>query len=274
MNLEENQFKQKLNSGTCQFGLWLGLPNPICAEIAATAGFDWLLIDAEHAPYSLKDIQGQLQALAPYPSSALLRPPEGSTSNIKQLLDLGCQTLLIPMVESVEQAKQLINAMYYPPKGVRGLGTSMARAAKWNGIKNYVEQANDNVCLILQIETQQGLEQLDEILELQDFDGIFIGPSDLSASLGYIGQPNHPDVVDKIEQAILKIKSKGKACGLLSVDTSMTRHYEKLGVDFIGLGVDAALLAQSLRSLSAEFCGHASNNISSDKDTSNKHAGY
>ncbi|MBB6523057.1 aldolase/citrate lyase family protein [Pseudoteredinibacter isoporae] len=255
MQLQENTFKSRLNSGECQFGLWLGLPDPICAEISATAGFDWLLIDAEHAPYSLQNIQQHLQAIAPYNSSALVRPAEGTTSNIKQLLDLGCQTLLIPMVENIEQARTLVEAMRYPPQGVRGLGTSMARAAKWNGIADYAQRANENACLIIQVETRKGLENLDDLLMVDGIDGVFIGPSDLSASLGYIGQPNHPDVQEAIEMAIQKIKNSEKACGLLSVSQDMARHYQTLGVDFIGVGVDAALLAQSVRGLAKEFCG-------------------
>lgn len=254
MQLQENRFKERLNSGECQFGLWLGLPNPICAEISATAGFDWLLIDAEHAPYSLQDIQQQLQAIAPYNSSALVRPAEGTTSGIKQLLDLGCQTLLIPMVEQADQAKALVDAMRYPPEGIRGLGTSMARAARWNGIADYANLANRNVCLVIQVETRTGLENLEELVAIDGIDAVFIGPSDLSASLGYIGQPNHPEVREAIESAIRKIKGAGKACGLLSVSQDMARHYESLGVDFIGVGVDAALLAQSVRGLAKEFC--------------------
>ncbi|GAA6152894.1 HpcH/HpaI aldolase/citrate lyase family protein [Pseudoteredinibacter isoporae] len=254
MLLQENHFKNRLNSGECQFGLWLGLPNPICAEISATAGFDWLLIDAEHAPYSLQDIQQHLQALSPYRSAALVRPAEGSSSNIKQLLDLGCQTLLIPMVEHVEQAQALAEAMRYPPQGIRGLGTSMARAARWNGISNYVTQANDNVCLIIQVETRTGLENLDALLSVEGIEGVFIGPSDLSASLGFIGQADHPTVRAAIDSAIHKIKASGKACGLLSVSQDMARHYQKCGVDFIGVGVDAALLAQSVRALAEDFC--------------------
>lgn len=256
MKLPINTFKARLQTNDCQFGLWLGLPNPICAEISATAGFDWLLIDAEHAPYSLQDIQQQLQAIAPYKSHGIVRPADGSTSRIKQLLDLGCQTILVPMVESAAQAEDLVRAVNYPPIGIRGLGTSMARAAKWNGIANYANIANENICLIVQIETQKGLENLESILAIDGLDGVFIGPSDLSASMGYIGQPDHPEVRNAIENALAAIKQANKASGLLAITEDMANHYQKLGVDFIGLGVDAALLAKAVRGLASSYCQH------------------
>ncbi|NRA71622.1 MAG: 4-hydroxy-2-oxoheptanedioate aldolase [Gammaproteobacteria bacterium] len=254
MKLPKNKFKAALSSNKTQFGLWMGLPDSICAEIGAGAGFDWLLIDAEHAPYNLRGIQHNLQAMAPYDVSAIVRPAEGTTAIIKQLLDIGAQSLLIPMVNTAEQARQLVQDSLYPPQGIRGLGTSMARAAHWNGIPDYLHKANDEICLIVQAETQQAIENLEEIVAVEGVDGVFIGPSDLSASMGYVGNPGHPDVVAVVEQAIQTIIKAGKAAGVLAVDEKLAKGYAKKGAKFIGVGVDASLLATSVRNLATQFC--------------------
>ena len=264
--LPVNQFKKNLYSKKAQYGLWMGLPDSICAEISAGAGFDWLLIDAEHAPYDLRGVQSHLQAIAPYNVSVLVRPAEGSTASIKQLLDIGAQTLLIPMVNSAEQAEQLVRDCLYPPQGIRGLGTSIARAAHWNGIPNYLKEANKEICLIVQVETQQAIDNLEEIVAVEGVHGVFIGPSDLSASMGYIGQPDHPKVIDTVEHAIATILKAGKAAGVLAVDEKLAKAYSQKGANFIGVGVDASLLAASVRNLAAQFC--------SDKTQQEVIAGY
>lgn len=253
MDLPKNTFKKQLLEPGSQYGLWLGLPDTICAEICATAGFDWLLIDGEHAPYSVRDIHNHLQAIAPYQVPALVRPVEGRTALLKQLLDVGAQTLLIPMVESAGQAEQLVNDVLYPPLGIRGLGPSMARAARWNGVKNYLHEANNEICLLVQAETKLAMENLEQIANVEGLDGVFIGPSDLSASMGHVGNPGHPDVVAVIEAGIKTIKAAGKAVGILAVDEQLVEHYTNLGVDFIGVGVDAALLAASVRQLGSRY---------------------
>ncbi|MCR8924268.1 4-hydroxy-2-oxoheptanedioate aldolase [Dasania sp. GY-MA-18] len=259
MDLPLNQFKRRLSSGKAQFGLWLGLPDTICAEIGAGAGFDWLLIDAEHAPYSVRDVQNHLSAIEPYKVPAIVRPAEGSTALLKQLLDVGAQTLLIPMVDTAEQAKQLVQAVRYPPEGIRGLGTSMARAARWNRVNGYLEHANKEICLIVQAETTTAMKNLEEIVAVDGVDGVFIGPSDLSASMGHIGNPGHPEVVSAIEAGFKTILAAGKAAGVLAVDEALAKAYVEKGASFVGVGVDAALLSNATRQLASRF-------IDSDND--------
>ena len=163
MDMPINTFKQRLHSGEAQIGLWLGLADAYCAELAANAGFDWLLIDGEHAPNDLRSLLAQLQAIAPYPSQAVIRPVIGDTALIKQVLDLGAQTLLIPMVESADQARELVRAIHYPPRGIRGVGSALARASRWNSIAGYLDQADQQMCLLVQIESLEGLANLDAI---------------------------------------------------------------------------------------------------------------
>ncbi len=253
MKLPINKFKQTLQNGKAQFGLWLGLPDAICAEICASAGFDWVLIDSEHAPYSLKDIQRHLQAIEPYDVPALIRPAEGSTALIKQLLDIGAQTLLIPMVETAEQARQLVKAVRYPPDGIRGAGPSMARAARWNRVDNYLHEANRQICLIVQVETIEAVNNLADIATVEGIDGVFIGPSDLSASMGHLGNPGHPAVIAAIKNSLDIITSAGKAAGILSVDEKLAKQYVEHGASFIGVGVDAALLSHATQALAKRF---------------------
>lgn len=254
MKLPQNKFKQSLSASKTQFGLWMGLPDSICAEIGAGAGFDWLLIDAEHAPYDLRGIQSHLQAIAPYGVPAIVRPPEGTTAIIKQLLDIGTQTLLIPMVNTAEQARQLVQDSLYPPQGIRGLGTSMARAAHWNGVEGYLQKANDEICLIVQAETKEAIENLEEIVAVEGVHGVFIGPSDLSASMGYVGNPGHPEVVAAVEKGIETIIKAGKAAGVLAMDKVLAEGYAAKGASFVGVGVDASLLSTAVRNLANEFC--------------------
>lgn len=253
MNLPENLFKKALRNQHTLYGLWLGLPDSSCAEICATAGFDWLLIDCEHACYSERDVLQHLQAIAPYPSAPLVRAASQDPSHLKKLLDIGAQTLMIPMVDSADQAAALVQAVNYPPLGVRGLGTSMARAARWNGVPDYLLKANEEICLIVQAETQQALENLEAILAVEGVDGVFIGPSDLSASMGLIGQANHPDVVDRVCKGLKTISDAGKTAGVLAVTPDLAAQYEKAGAHFIGVGVDASLLAQGSKRLLAQY---------------------
>jgi len=253
MELPVNQFKQALQSDQTQWGLWLGLPDSSCAEICAGAGFDWLLIDGEHAPFDNRAIMTHLQAMAPYPVSPIVRPPEGRTALIKQLLDMGAQTLLIPMVDTPEQASELVQAVRYPPEGIRGLGTSLARGANWNRIPGYLHNANREICLIVQAETRTAMDNLAEITAIDGVDAVFIGPSDLSASMGYVGNPDHPEVVAAIEQGIRTINAAGKAAGLMSLNQQQARHYVEVGAKFVGIGVDTLLLANGAKSLINAF---------------------
>lgn len=247
-----NRFKQDLKNKQ-QIGLWLGLANAYCAEIAANAGFDWLLIDAEHAPNDIQSILAQLQAIAAYPSQAVVRPVIGEVHLIKQLLDIGAQTLLIPMVETAQQAQRLVLATRYPPEGIRGVGAALARASKWNTRTDYLHTADQEICLLIQIESKLGVDNLAQILAVEGIDGVFIGPADLSAALGHRGDPAHPEVQSVIIDCIKQIRQSGKAAGILFADEKMARQYLQLGVEFIAVGVDATILSQSLQRLHAKY---------------------
>ncbi len=212
-----NPFKERLRKGEEQIGLWLSSTTAYMAEIAATSGYDWLLIDGEHAPNTIQDLYHQLQAVAPYASQPVIRPVEGSKPLIKQVLDIGAQTLLIPMVDTAEQARQVVSATRYPPYGERGVGASVARAARWGRIENYMAQVNDSLCLLVQVESKTALDNLDEILGVEGIDGVFIGPADLSASLGYPDNAGHPEVQRIIETSIRRIRAAGKAAGFLKL---------------------------------------------------------
>jgi 4-hydroxy-2-oxoheptanedioate aldolase len=253
MDMPINTFKQRLRDGQAQIGLWLGLADPYCAELAANAGFDWLLLDGEHAPNDLRSLLGQLQAVAPYPAQPIVRPVIGDTALIKQLLDIGVQTLLVPMVESAEQARQLVRAMRYPPHGVRGVGSALARASRWNSIPGYLDQADEQMCLLLQVENREGLANLDAICAVEGVDGVFIGPADLSAAMGQRGNPGHPEVQAAIEDAIVRIARAGKAAGILSADATLARRYIELGAAFVAVGVDTTVLMRGLQGLAGTF---------------------
>jgi len=250
-----NRFKVALREGPAQYGLWLALADAYAAEACATCGFDWLLIDGEHGPNDLRSTLAALQAVAPYASHPVVRIPEGQTALIKQVLELGAQTVLVPMVESAAQAAELARAMRYPPEGVRGVGSGLARSSRWNLYGDYLTAANAQVCLLVQVETVTAIAQLAEIVAVDGVDGVFIGPVDLSASMGLMGQPNHPQVRAVIEQAIATITAAGKAAGILCTDEALARHYAHLGARFVAIGVDTSLLTQSARALASRFCG-------------------
>lgn len=253
MDMPINRFKQRLKSGETQIGLWLGLADAYCAELAANAGFDWLLIDGEHAPNDLRGLLGQLQAVAPYPSHPVIRPVIGDIALIKQVLDIGAQTLLVPMVESAEQARELVRAIHYPPQGIRGVGSALARASRWNSIPGYLDKADEQMCLLVQIENREGLVNLDAIAAVEGVDGVFIGPADLSASMGHRGNPGHPEVQAAIEDAIVRIQKAGKAAGILSADETLARRYIELGAAFVAVGVDTTVLMRGLQTLAGKF---------------------
>jgi 4-hydroxy-2-oxoheptanedioate aldolase len=253
MDISKNTFKAALKGNELQIGLWLALANSYTAEICASAGFDWLVVDGEHAPNDIRSILGQLQALAPYPVHSIVRPPVGDVHLIKQLLDIGAQTLLIPMVETAEQARNLVSAMRYPPLGVRGVGSAIARSSRWQGMAKYLDEADAEICLLTQIETREGLRNLDAIAAVEGVDGLFIGPSDLSASLGHRGDLMHPEVQSAIADAIGRIRKAGKAAGILSTTEEVSRRYISLGCNFIAVGADTMLLADGARDLAAKF---------------------
>ena len=248
-----NAFRQSLARGEPQIGLWLALANNYTAEIAATAGFDWLLIDGEHAPNDVRSILGQLQALAAYSSHAVVRPVDANVALIKQLLDVGAQSLLVPMIETADQARSVVAATRYPPHGVRGVGSAIARVSRWNQHANYLHEADDHICVLLQVESQRGIDNLDEIAAVNGVAGVFFGPADLSASMGHRGNPGAPEVQDAIETGIARVRAAGKAPGILATDPKLARRYLELGALFVAVGVDALLLAHASRELAASF---------------------
>lgn len=248
-----NLFKGSLKQGRSQIGLWLAMASPYSAELCANAGFDWLLLDGEHSPVDLRTVLEQMQAIAPYDSQVVVRPPVGDSVLIKQLLDIGVMTLLIPMVETEEQARMLVAATRYPPRGVRGVGAGIARASRWGYVADYLQTADEQVCLLLQIETTKGIENLDKILQVEGVDGVFLGAADLSASMGHLGNPNHSDVFAVMCDAIARIRLAGKAAGVLTTNEAQAKQFLTLGCTFVAVGVDTLILAQSTRALREQF---------------------
>lgn len=253
MHMPINTFKTALAQGETQIGLFVGLGHGYGAELLGSSGFDWLLIDGEHGPNDLRSIIAQMQALAPHPERLVVRTADHNPAAIKQLLDGGAQTLMVPMVESAEQARALVRAMRYGPQGIRGVGTAMARAAHWNGVQDYFAQADAQMCLIVQIESVTGAAQLEAILQVPGVDAAFIGPSDLAASMGYLGQPGHPEVKALVQDLITRITAAGKAPGVFSADPQTAAQYQQLGARFLLVGVDTLLLRNAAVALAARF---------------------
>lgn len=251
MQMPRNQFKARLNDDRVQYGLWVSLADAVAAEIAAGAGFDWLLLDGEHAPNDLRSLLGQLQAVAAYPVSPIVRPVHGNPALIKQVLDIGAQTILVPMVESVDHAIEMVRAVRYPPAGIRGVAT--ARGARWGRVDDYWAHADDEMCVIAQIESLAGLEQLEGIAAVEGIDALFVGPSDLGAALGYLGQPNHPSVKAAVCNALARIRATGKAAGVLGATTELATEYGQAGATFVGVGSDTSTLARSTQALADQF---------------------
>jgi 4-hydroxy-2-oxoheptanedioate aldolase len=255
MQLPKNPFKQALRDGRPQIGLWLGLANSYAAELLASTGFDWLVIDAEHAPNDPRSVLTQLQAVAPYSTHPIVRTVSGDATLIKQYLDIGAQTLLIPMVENAAQAADLVAATRYPPRGVRGVGTALARASRWNQIDGYLQSCEQELCVVVQVESTAALNNLGAIAAVEGVDGVFFGPADLSASMGLLGRGGDPRVVDSIAQGIQVVRQCGKAAGVLSTDRKLARHYLELGALFVAVAVDTTLLVRAARELVSAFKG-------------------
>lgn len=248
-----NRFKQALKEARPQIGLWQALANPYTVEICAEAGYDWLLLDAEHAPNDVPLLVSQLQAMKGSASNAVIRPPIGETWIVKQLLDIGAQTLLIPMVESKAMAEAMVKAVRYPPHGVRGVGAALARASAFNRTTDYLQTANDEICLLLQVESRAGLAALDDIAGTEGVDGVFIGPADLAADMGFLGKPGAPEVQAAVEKALARIQSHGKATGILIGDLGLAKRYLELGATFVAIGNDVTLLANATTKLLKDF---------------------
>lgn len=250
-----NRLKSRLAAGETGLGLWQALASPYTAEICAGSGFDWLLFDGEHAPNTIPLLLAQLQAAAPYDVEPVGRLPVGDPVLIKQYLDIGFRTLLAPMVDSAGQAEQLVAATRYPPEGVRGVASSLSRAARFGAIPDYLHRAAEGICLFAQIESRAGLEAIDEIAAVAGIDGLFVGPADLAASLGHLGDPRHADVQQAIAAALASIQAAGKIAGIFALDAGDARRRIAEGFRFVSLGSDIALLDKGARGLLAAVRG-------------------
>lgn len=248
-----NRFKQALKDGKTQIGCWAAFADAYATEIVATADFDWLVIDGEHGPNDLQTISQQIQVLQHVHSEAVVRVPIGNEWIIKQVLDAGAQTILVPLVETAEQAAFLARAMRYPPDGIRGMGGAGARATRFSGIADYVTTANDQVCLLVQVETARAMENLADILAVEGVDGVFIGPADLSADMGHPGNPGHPQVEDAIQKGLAAIAASDKAAGILAFNDDVAQRYLGWGAQFLAVGMDVVLLVQAARALRSRW---------------------
>lgn len=255
MSALENHFKTRLLAKETQIGLWLGLASADVAELAAGCGYDWLVIDAEHGPNGLRDVIGQLRAVAAASTTtkAVVRVRDDDRAGIKQVLDMGAQTVLIPMVETAAQAARAAASTRYPPKGARGVGAALARASGYNAQADYVTTANDQICLLVQVESVAGLDAIEEICAVDGVDGVFIGPADLAADMGYPDQADHPNVVSAIDDALDRISAAGIASGILMMDIARAQAYRDRGVGFLAVGADTGVLRQGLVSLRYKF---------------------
>ncbi|PZR43518.1 4-hydroxy-2-oxoheptanedioate aldolase [Paraburkholderia fungorum] len=253
MSLPQNTFKRALAEGKPQFGLWAALADAYVTELLATAGFDWLLIDNEHAPNDVRSTLAQLQAVAAYASHPVVRPVRSDSALIKQLLDIGAQTLLLPMIDTAEQAADAVAATRYPPQGIRGVGSALARASRWNRIPDYLNTAADELCVLVQVETVQGLENLSAIAAVDGVDGVFFGPADLSASMGLLGKPGDARVRGAICSGIGKVRDAGKAAGVLAPDAGIAAEYLAAGASFVAVGTDTGLLSRAAADLAALY---------------------
>lgn len=255
MKIPHNKFRAALKAGERQIGLWVGLADANVAEALAGCGYDWLLIDGEHAPNDPRSVLEQLRAVAPYPVHPVVRPVQGDVALVKQYLDIGAQTLLVPMIDTPEQAELMVRAMRYPPHGIRGVGAALARASRWNQVGDYLNRADGEMCLLVQAETPQAMRNLAAIAATEGVDGVFFGPADLSASMGYRGQPGHPEVQQAILQGIATVRAAGKAAGILMADKVLAQKYLDAGAQFVAVGVDTTLLVRAATELAVHFKG-------------------
>jgi len=252
MELPRNNFKRAIAAGQQQLGLWSSLSSNYTVEVIAGAGYDWLLIDTEHSPNDLESVLTQLQAVAPYPTHPIVRVAWNDTVLIKRYLDAGAQSLLVPFVQNADEARAAVAATRYPPMGVRGVaGTT--RANRFGRVPNYARRAHEELCVLLQVETRQALDNIEEICAVEGVDGVFVGPADLHASLGYPGETGNPAVVPMIEDAIRRIRKAGKAPGVLTSAEAEVRRYIEAGCLFTAVGSDVGVLVRGTEQLLAKY---------------------
>lgn len=250
-----NTFKKALADGQTIIGCWMSFAEACTAEVMGHAGFDWLLIDGEHSANDIRSIRDQIVALKNSPSDIVVRVPVGETWVIKQALDMGAQNILVPMVETAEQARELVKACRFPPDGTRGVGYGVGRVSDFGQIKDYGQTADEQICLLVQVESKLGLGNLDSILSVDGVDGVFIGPADLSASMGYLGQTMHPDMQKTILDALAHISASGKAAGILTTDDGMIKASLAAGARFVAVAMDIALMLNSGKAAAKKWKG-------------------
>jgi 4-hydroxy-2-oxoheptanedioate aldolase len=249
-----NRWTERIGAGRPRFGMWVASGSGYVTEICAGSGIDWVLLDQEHAPNDLRTTLEQLQVLAGYPDvDVLVRPPAADPVLVKQLLDIGAQNIIVPMIDDSAAAGKAVQATRYPPAGIRGVGSALARASRWNRISDYLVTSDATVSLTVQVETLAGLERLGDIADVDGVDAVFIGPADLAASMGKLGQPEHPDVVSTIENALATVVEHGKSAGVNAFNESVAHRYVRAGASFVLVGADVALLARGAEKLAARY---------------------
>jgi 2-keto-3-deoxy-L-rhamnonate aldolase RhmA len=252
MKLPLNRFKQVLQAGELQVGFWSQLASPMAVEVLADAGYDFVVVDAEHAPNDVTTVMPMLQILDRSSASAVVRLPWSDMVLVKRYLDVGTQTLLVPFIETPEQAAELVAFTRYPPDGVRGVA-NCHRANRYGRVSDYFAAAADGICVLVQIETERGLENLEAIAAIDGIDGLFVGPSDLAASMGQLGDPAHPTVQSAIADVPRRLRSSGKPAGILAGVESVARRHMEAGFTFVAVGSDLAILSSQVTALAGGF---------------------
>ena len=250
--MQRNAFKHDLAAGKLQIGLWSSLRSNIAAEIIGDSGFDWILLDTEHSPNEIPDLVGQLQAMQASKTTPIIRPAWNDAVLAKRALDIGAQTLLFPYVQNAEEARRAVASTRYPPHGIRGVSVA-ARASRYGRTPGYLTKANDEICVLVQVETRSALSEIEAIAAVDGIDGVFIGPSDLAASLGHVGNPQHPEVQAAIKDAVTRLKKVGKPAGMLTGNEEEARRYIDWGYLFVAVGADVGLLAKNADALCKRF---------------------
>jgi len=250
--MNPNLFKRALQRRELQIGLWSTLCSNLAAEIIVHSGFQWILLDTEHSPNEVPDLLTQLQAMGRGTASPVVRAAWNDPVLIKRILDIGAQSILLPYVQTAEEARRAVAAVRYPPRGMRGVSAS-SRASNFGRIKDYLQKADEEICLLVQIESKLALEQLEAISTTEGVDGVFIGPADLSASLGHLGDPQHPETQNALQDAGRRLARLGRPAGILTVIEADARRYIEWGYSFVAVGIDTILLATSADALAKKF---------------------
>jgi 4-hydroxy-2-oxoheptanedioate aldolase len=251
-DMQRNAFKHALAAGKLQIGLWASLCSNISAEIISDSGFDWILLDTEHSPNEIPGLVSQLQAVARGTATPIIRPAWNDAVLAKRALDIGAQTLLFPYVQNAEEARRAVASTRYPPEGIRGVAVA-ARASRYGRVPGYLTKANSEMCVLVQVETCEAMKELEAIARVPGVDGVFIGPSDLAASLGHLGNPAHPEVQEVIHDAVVRLNKLGKPAGILTGNDEEIRRYIEWGYLFVAVGSDVGLLSKAADTLAKKF---------------------